>query len=113
MAGAYVNFVDPAQQCTALHTAIFHGQEQLARELILSGADVKAQDWGDSTPLDAAAGYGLDGIVSTLLLRGADKDALTDEGDSALISACGANTGYNGYPTSVDTLLSAGADLRI
>lgn len=112
LAGANVNFVDPWDEHSVLHQAITGGHERLAKELIMSGADVRAQDSQDRTPLHLAAVEGLDGIVSALLFRGVDKDAVDKHGHSALILA--SCVGDKAHATTVvETLLAAGADLSI
>ena len=50
-------------------------------------------------------------IVSVLLQRGVDKDAVDDHGNSALMHASGANG--EGHPDVVETILTAGADPNI
>lgn len=61
----------------------------------------------DCTALHAAASEGQNEMVVTLLLRGADKDALDDEQRTPLIVAvCG------GHLPVFETLLDAGADPR-
>ena len=102
--------MNPGNGCTVLHKALLGRKERLARELILSGADVKARDLRRTTPLHVASMHGLDRIVSTLLLRGAEKDAVDIDGDSALIYASGV---YGPHPAVVETLLGAGVDLNI
>ncbi|CAB1113649.1 unnamed protein product [Ectocarpus sp. CCAP 1310/34] len=95
LAGANVNFVD-----------LWGGHS-----VIMSGADVRAHDSHDRTPLHLATMEGLDGIVSPLVFRGVDKDAVDKYGRSALIIA--SCVGDKAHSTVDETLLAAGADLSI
>ncbi|CAM9409564.1 unnamed protein product [Ectocarpus sp. 12 AP-2014] len=113
LAGANVNFVDLLDGHSVLHQAIEGCHERLAKELIMSGADVRAHDSHDLTPLHLAALKGLDAIVSALVLRGVDKDAVDKDGRSALILACSSCVGDKASSTVVETLLAAGADVSI
>ena len=76
----------------------------------MAGADPSWRDGHDGAfPLHWAANEGFDGIVSTLILRGADKDAVDNDGVTALILAS-----FRGHLSVVKKiLLAAGADAGI
>lgn len=103
-------FEDPGAQCSVLHQAIVGGHEQLAKELMIGEADAEARNSLGSTPLHLAAGEGLNGVVSAILLRGVHNTAINDDGDSALIYA---SVAYDtAHLAVVETLLAAGADVN-
>ena len=75
----------------------------------LLNAGTSRIEWEDGmSPLHIAAESGLNGVVSALLNRGADKDALDDQGESPLIKAA-----LSRRRAVVDALLAAGADVEI
>ncbi len=113
LAGADVDFKHPVYGYTVLHEAIYGRRERLAEDLMMSGADIMARTSKGCTPLHLAVEEGLEGVVSTLLLRGADKDAVDNEGDSALMWACGSVKGAEPNLAVVETLLTAGVDVHI
>ncbi|CAN0199235.1 unnamed protein product [Scytosiphon promiscuus] len=82
-----VNVLSSPVGRSALYEAVTCGHDAAARLLILAGAD---------------------GVVSALLLRGADKDAVDVRGHTALIDAAG-----SGCLTVVEALLAAGADFTL
>lgn len=107
LAGADVDFEDPEDGHSVLHEAICGGHEPLAIELI--GADVNAEgSYATRDPLHDAAEKGLKAVVSALLLRDAEKDAIDDRGYTALMVAID-----HGRFAVVETLLAAGADFNI
>ncbi|CAM9770479.1 unnamed protein product [Scytosiphon promiscuus] len=108
LAGADVDFSNPEDGQTLLNAAICCGHQRLAKELVMSGANVNVRGVHDGTPLQDAAWKGLEGVVSALLLRGADKDAVDDRGYTALMEAAS-----NGFPTVVEALLATGADVDL
>ncbi|CAN0293800.1 unnamed protein product, partial [Ectocarpus fasciculatus] len=110
VAGADVNFEDPVRKRPVLCGATRVGYEQLVTDMLLSGANPSCRDNSDygGSPLHIAAAKGLDRIVSTLLLRGADKEALDCDGQTPLIWAS-----YAGRMSVVKTLVAAGADTSI
>ena len=108
-AGADVKYVDPVDQCSILHEAACWANEQLVNDLLIGGADpISGFGPRGSTPLHLAALSGHTGIISTLLLRGANKDALAEDGATPLL-----NASERGHVTAVETLLAAGADFKI
>ena len=93
---------------TPLMWAVGRGHVAIVVKLLEAGANfnVHAADDG-STALHLAAYFGHDGIVSALLLSGADKDALTSVGETPLMWAV-----RNGRQSTTDMLLAAGADFN-
>jgi len=73
---------------TVLHGACAMRQNHMVDWLVRRGADVNARErvLGE-TPLMSAAGTGEAGIVSTLLLNGADPDLVDNNGNTALAYA--------------------------
>jgi len=61
--------------CTPLHLAALHGHLEVARVLLVKGADPNAIDECGLTPLHWAASHGHDAVVSSLLSHGAQVDA--------------------------------------
>ena len=107
VAGANVNFHDPVSQSSVLFEATRGGHRRLATELLIGGADPDCRSrYGN--PLHVAAYNGLYGVVSTLLLRGADKDALDNDGGTPLMWAS-----KQGHVSVVKILLARGADVRV
>lgn len=110
VAGADVNFqytLDDETTLSFLHEATHRGQEQLVTDLLIGGANPNWRDGEDGAcPPHVASEKGFDGIVSTLLLRRADKDALDHKRETPLMCASSA-----GRLPVVKTLLTAGADV--
>ncbi|WP_209022613.1 ankyrin repeat domain-containing protein [Rhodocyclus gracilis] len=77
----------PDLQWSALHYAVFNGQEKVAQFLIERGAKIDARSPNASTPLMLAAREGRESLAKTLLEAGADTKAKNDWGDSALTLA--------------------------
>lgn len=69
---------------------------------------VRSTDGGSLTPLHVAADEGQDRMVSLLLDKGADKDALDCDGGTPLCFAV-----ENGHLAVVETLVAAGADVKL
>ncbi|CAN0169566.1 unnamed protein product [Pylaiella littoralis] len=113
IAGADVNFKHPVSKRSVLQEAIEGGYEQLVTYLVIGGADLdnrRVQRLGDKGffPLHVAARRGFGGIVSTLLLRGTDKDTPDDDLSTPLMQAS-----EGGHLAIVQTLLAAGADFNL
>jgi ankyrin repeat protein len=70
---------------TALHYAVYRGQESLVRDLIQAGADVKTANEYGATPLSEAAVLGDVAILRQLLEAGVDVNAPNQEGQTALM----------------------------
>jgi len=69
---------------TALHQAVLDDNLVMVRLLIHHGAKINKKDEDCWTPLHAAAANGLHHIAKYLISQGADKGALTDEGEKAV-----------------------------
>jgi ankyrin repeat protein len=79
-----------AMQLTPLHNALFGRRVETAKLLIEHAADVTARRGGKGWPragwtaLHYCASYGFAELAEELIERGAEIDALDDEGKSAL-----------------------------
>ena len=78
MAGARVNRQDGC--CAPLLLAAGEGRLDAVRYLLDQGADVNARDERRRTALTEATFYGNTSVIKELLLRGADINAVSDEG---------------------------------
>jgi ankyrin repeat protein len=93
---------------TGLHWAARQGHEELARTLVVAGANVKATTrFGAITPLHLAAERGSGPIVTMLVGAGADVNARTSTGATALMLAAAA-----GDTAAIAALLDGGADVN-
>ena len=104
-AGADVNAAEP-DGTTALHWAIQHDDQEVARALIAAGAAVDAANRYGVTPLALAATNGSAPMVEVLLAAGAAPDAPIPGGDTPLMLAA-----RTGRADVVGLLLAAGADV--
>ncbi len=92
---------------TALHAAVYAGDERLARELLRGGADANAVNRYGVTPLAVAARAGNAALVDLLLNNRADRaaaDAALRDGQTTLMLAAGA-----GSAEAVTALAARGA----
>jgi len=69
---------------TALHQAVLDDNLVMVRLLIHHRAKLNKKDEDGWNPLHAAAANGLHHIAKYLISQGADKEALTDEGETAV-----------------------------
>jgi uncharacterized protein len=92
---------------TALHWAASHGDLELARMLLVAGANVRATTRINGyTPLFLAAREGNAAIVAALVEAGADPKAVSSTGSTPLMLAAGA-----GNAGAVERLLDAGVEI--
>merc|ERR1712130_513718 len=69
---------------TALHQAVLDDNLVVVRLLLHHGAGINKKDEDSWTPLHAAAANGHHQIAEFLLSQGASRDALTDDGETAI-----------------------------
>jgi hypothetical protein len=103
---------------TALHAAAFAYDVEIARELVVRGADIRARNRRGAEPLHAAVIGAPDApnwnparqqaVIEYLIDAGADPDAAALGGVTPLHRAV-----RNRCSTAVETLLRAGADPRL
>eukprot|EP00276_Gloeochaete_wittrockiana_P008319 CAMPEP_0184659418 /NCGR_PEP_ID=MMETSP0308-20130426/29517_1 /TAXON_ID=38269 /ORGANISM="Gloeochaete witrockiana, Strain SAG 46.84" /LENGTH=121 /DNA_ID=CAMNT_0027099213 /DNA_START=9 /DNA_END=374 /DNA_ORIENTATION=+ len=76
-----VNYVEPGiNQRTPLHWAADYGKVEVIDFLISKGADVEAKDRYGNTPLFSAIYEGHDAAVAALIAKGANKNAIGQNG---------------------------------
>ncbi|MFZ2854439.1 MAG: ankyrin repeat domain-containing protein [Rhodocyclaceae bacterium] len=90
---------------TALRTAAFTGKLPFVQRLVEAGAEVNMYGW---SPLAYAAFNGHADVAAYLLKRGAEINAVTENGSTALLLAV-----RNGHQAAVDILLKHEADPNI
>lgn len=110
--GADVNAAD-ASGWTALHHSVYsYDEEELNKDMVALllqyGADPMKEDSEGDTPVHALASSGEKELLTTILKKGIDVNAVNGYGDSLLISAV-----YSDDPETVKALLAAGADSDI
>lgn len=88
----------------ALHWAVHHDDEDLARLIVRAGADVNAANDFGVTPLALASGNGSVALVRLLLEAGASPALASSAGETPLMAAARA-----GVPSVVAALLDRGA----
>ena len=104
-AGANPNFV-PKRTGTPLMIAAWNCNLEITKKLLNAGALVNLADMRGETALMGASGNCRNGaIVQMLLDHGANANALTDEGFTALLSAA-----RGGQSIAAEELIKAGAD---
>lgn len=96
-------------KCGVLYRAVLGGYEQLVSDVLTGGAHVNVRYLTRGhAPLFVAADRGYDEIISSLLLAGANKDALTNYGETPLLLAA-----MVGHPNAAKTLMAADAGLNM
>jgi uncharacterized protein len=90
---------------TALHWSVQHDDLQMTQALLTAGADPKAKNRYEVTPLALACTNGSAAILSALLEEGADANATLPGGETALMTAA-----RTGKLDCVQVLLEKGAD---
>ena len=78
--GGDVDALDREFHLPAMSWGALHGQTEVVRFLIKSGADVNRKSEDDNTPLHSAAFFGRTNIAKLLLKHGADIKARNDDG---------------------------------
>lgn len=97
--------------CEKLIRKAQRGDEAGVAEMLEAGADPNgASRYGTRTALQEAASFGCSGIVLLLLSHGAQIEARDGGGQTALHCAC---LDLAGGGRSVETLISAGADVNV
>jgi ankyrin repeat protein len=92
---------------TALHWAVYHDHAETTKALIAAGANAKAANRYEVTPLSLACTNGNAELVGALLKAGADANATLRGGETALMTAA-----RTGRPEAVKKLLDAGAKVN-
>jgi ankyrin repeat protein len=105
--GARVQPARAADGTTALHWAAHHGELELAKRLIKSGAAANVRNDYGATPLQEAAVRGDAAMIAALLAAGADANTTNDEGETALMSVA-----RTGSVEAAELLIKAGADVN-
>ena len=104
--GADVNATQ-GDAVTALHWAARRGDAEMAKTLIVAGANVRATTrFAAYTALHLAAERGSADVITPLLKAGADANAKTSTGTTPLMFAAG-----SGDAAAVSALLAAGAEI--
>lgn len=107
-----LNFKGCKEEKTPLVTAIGHSMPQVAKALVVSGADPDTATRDGTTPLLAASFACYEEVVAVLLQHGASVNDVNRFGGSALMSASGWNPMcLEGKVVSL--LLKAGAKLEL
>ena len=87
--------------------AVKSGDEQRVRTLLANGADVRARDKNEITPLHWAAATGQVAIIELLIAKGADINAKSDEGVTPLYLAAMMNRA-----AAAEVLIARGAEIN-
>ncbi|XP_031780287.1 putative ankyrin repeat protein RF_0381 isoform X2 [Nasonia vitripennis] len=92
---------------TALHYAALKGKPNMMQELLANGANVNSRTWLEGAyPLHlACTNYGIEDTIHQLITHGADVNARTKSGETALHNAC-----RHMAEESIEALLGYGAD---
>jgi hypothetical protein len=93
---------------TPLMISSFNGNEEVARLLIDSGADIHIKDKSGYSPIHWSAFNGYTEIVKLLITKGADVNAQSDHGWTALLQAA-----TRGHTSTCAALIAGGADVNL
>lgn len=93
---------------SALHEAVRIGHDAMVNKLTESGSSPRDRNAPGLMPLYVAAGHGKLEMVLLILLKGADNDALDNDGWSPLYVAV-----YHNRAEVVEALLAAGVDASL
>lgn len=96
-----------ADGMTALHWAAFHGNLEVAKQLVAAGATVSVTNRYGIPPLSLACQNGSAALVEWLLQNGADANSSLPGGETALMTAS-----RTGKPGPVKALLKRGASVN-
>jgi hypothetical protein len=96
-----------ARADTPLHRAAFHGDKDLAEQLIAQGSDVNAKSFDGCTSLHRAAMNNRESVAELLIAHGASVNAKNKEGRTPLHRAA-----FRGYPAMVELLIAHGANVN-
>jgi len=91
-----------------LMISTFNGNEEIARLLIDSGADIHIKDKSGYSPIHWAAFNGYTDIVKLLITKHADVNAQSDHGWTALLQAA-----TRGHLTTCGALIAGGANVNL
>jgi ankyrin repeat protein len=92
---------------TALHWAVYRQDVELTGILIRAGANVKAVNRTNVSPLEMAALYGNAALIDALVKAGADAKRRGPNGETMLMFAA-----RSGSPQAIKVLLEAGAEVN-
>jgi ankyrin repeat protein len=106
--GADVNFQDPQDHVSPLHSAVHFKQVAAAKLLVERGADINARNGEGNTPLYVAVHQESLELTVYLLGKGADVNRRNDFGYSPLRQSC-----RWGNLDAVNLLLAKGADVNV
>ncbi|CAM9379774.1 unnamed protein product, partial [Ectocarpus fasciculatus] len=112
LAGADVDFWDPVEKCSVLSQAIRGSHTQLVNDLLIGGARPDMPDGCGMVPLQAAALFAEEGVVSALLLAKANVDDV-GFGEMIMYETPLMLAVTRGQLAIVETLLEAGADCSL
>lgn len=116
--GANVNATTSEDRRTPLYLAISRRKKNVARILVVNGADVNAVTKNNQTALHEAARNGMADMTRLLLANWADPNIQDEQGNTPLVLAVvlgepGKGREKKNYVTAARYLIKAGADLEI